>query len=284
MRKLTYKEVKEYIEGSEGNGCKLISKEYINNSTKLKIQCACGDIFGVRFSDFKGTKNKIGQRQCKKCGHKITSIKMQGENNPMYGKYKEKHHLYKKPRSEETKEKLREANKGKFCGDKSPNFGKHLSEETKIKISKSHKGKKLSEETKEKLRKNAKRGKESPFYNPEISDKERKIKRKYPEYNDFKKEVFERDNYTCQCCGKRGGELNAHHIYGYKEYPKYRTDINNGITLSEEIHKKYHSKYGYKNNNWEDFRSFLYDEYKETKDKHLLDLIENIEKRIENLN
>lgn len=50
--------------------------------------------------------------------------------------------------------------------------------------------------------------------------------------------VFERDNYTCQTCGVRGGRLQAHHIFGYKQFPEKRWDLQNGITLCESCHKK----------------------------------------------
>lgn len=36
--------------------------------------------------------------------------------------------------------------------------------------------------------------------------------RRTPEYIKWRNKVYERDNYTCQKCGKRGGNLNAHHI------------------------------------------------------------------------
>jgi len=58
--------------------------------------------------------------------------------------------------------------------------------------------------------------------------------------------VFERDSYTCQKCGKKGGRLQAHHIKPYKKHPKLRWDINNGETLCLECHKKTDS-YGWKN-------------------------------------
>lgn len=98
-------------------------------------------------------------------------------------------------------------------------------------------------------------------YNPNITQEEREQGRSYTEYRDFIKDVYKRDNYTCQCCGdNKGHNLNAHHIYGYTEYKNFRTDIDNGITLCEECHKKYHKQYGYKNNNYKDFRTFLYNE------------------------
>ena len=35
----------------------------------------------------------------------------------------------------------------------------------------------------------------------DLSEEERQIGRNYPEYTQFIKRVYERDNYTCQCCG-----------------------------------------------------------------------------------
>lgn len=70
--------------------------------------------------------------------------------------------------------------------------------------------------------------------------------RNTPEYRVWRKSVFERDNYTCQMCGKKGGELNAHHIKLWKSHPESRYDIKNGVTLCESCHKEYHKKYGRK--------------------------------------
>lgn len=53
--------------------------------------------------------------------------------------------------------------------------------------------------------------------------------------------VFERDNYTCKMCNKRGCvNLNAHHIIPYSLCVEKRLDINNGITLCIDCHKKVH--------------------------------------------
>ena len=54
-----------------------------------------------------------------------------GENNPMYGK----HH------TEEGKMKISESRKGKYCGENNPMYGKQRTEEEKMKISESRKGK-----------------------------------------------------------------------------------------------------------------------------------------------
>lgn len=66
----TIEKVKEYIESN--SNCKLLSKEYINCSTKLKIQCECGEIYFQPFSHIKQQK-KI---QCPKCSKKANDRKM----------------------------------------------------------------------------------------------------------------------------------------------------------------------------------------------------------------
>ena len=60
---------------------------------------------------------------------------------------------------------------------------------------------------------------------------------KSPEYKKWRSDVFTRDNWTCQTCGIRGISLEAHHIKGWARFPKFRYDINNGVTLCRECHK-----------------------------------------------
>lgn len=66
--------------------------------------------------------------------------------------------------------------------------------------------------------------------------------RRSGEYSNWRKSVFERDDYTCAICGKRGGELNAHHIKPFAKYPEDRFDVDNGITLCKECHKQVHKE------------------------------------------
>jgi len=61
-------------------------------------------------------------------------------------------------------------------------------------------------------------------------------------YKQWRQKVFKRDNYTCQKCGKRGGEIHAHHIKSFKSFPKLRYKTDNGLTLCVECHKKKHKK------------------------------------------
>ena len=101
-------------------------------------------------------------------------------------------------------------------------------------------------------------GENHPSYNPNLSMEERIIKRKYPEYREWRNKVYERDNYKCCKCGdNNGGNLVAHHIENYSEHKNKRTDVNNGITLCKECHVTFHNHYGYTINNRNQLKDFL---------------------------
>lgn len=58
------------------------------------------------------------------------------------------------------------------------------------------------------------------------------------EYNELRLFVLKRDNYTCQICNKRGGNLEMDHIKEWCNYPELRLDSNNCRTLCNNCHKK----------------------------------------------
>lgn len=74
-----------------------------------------------------------------------------------------------------------------------------------------------------------------------------------PQNRQFRKDVFERDNYTCQICGKRSTNLNAHHLNSFNWDVNNRYNKENGITLCEKCHKDFHKKYGMGNNSKSQF-------------------------------
>lgn len=64
-RKLSYDEVKYFIEVESNSGCKLLSKEYFDSYQKLQLECKCGSDFKVNFTEFKNGN----KRQCNECGY-----------------------------------------------------------------------------------------------------------------------------------------------------------------------------------------------------------------------
>lgn len=67
----------------------------------------------------------------------------------------------------------------------------------------------------------------------------------------IQKEILERDNYTCQMCGERGGDLHVDHIQPWAEYVEGRFNMNNCRTLCIACH--YLITFGKampKNSNW----------------------------------
>ncbi len=141
------------------------------------------------------------------------------------------------------------------------NKGRKCSEETIKKLSESHKGNKPSEETIKKMSEAMKgnqnclgnklaeehkikisealKGEKAPGWKGGITPTY-KIIRCSMEYEIWRKAVFERDDYTCQDCGKRGCELNAHHILSFSKYPEKRFDVDNGKSLCIDCHGDNH--------------------------------------------
>lgn len=97
----------------------------------------------------------------------------------------------------------------------------------------------------------------NPNWNPNLTDEEREQNRDFKEYEEWRTSVYERDDYTCQCCGQRGDRLNAHHKDGYNWCIERRLDVTNGVTLCKECHKEFHHIYGGKNNTEQQFEEFI---------------------------
>ena len=105
------------------------------------------------------------------------------------------------------------------------------------------------------------RGENSPVWKGDLAIRHRDG-RELPEYRDWRKSVFDRDHYTCQCCGNRNGDgktvyLEAHHIFNWRDNVDLRYDVDNGITLCKDCHLRFHKKYGKRNNTKEQFVEFV---------------------------
>ena len=135
--------------------------------------------------------------------------------------------------------------------------GRIMSIKEKEKHSKAMKGKKFSEKHRRKLSE-VNKGERSSNWKGGITPENIKI-RMGIEYHLWRETVFTRDNFTCQKCGKRGGRLNAHHIFNFATYLYLRFAIDNGITFCEKCHRKFHRKYSKKNNTKDQLIKFLKD-------------------------
>lgn len=100
-------------------------------------------------------------------------------------------------------------------------------------------------------------GENNPKYNFSLTDEEREKGRNTPEYCHFVRIVLKRDNYTCQCCGKKStSDLGVHHLDGYNWCIEKRLDETNGITLCSDCHKSFHTVYGYGSNTKKQFEEW----------------------------
>ena len=194
------------------------------------------------------------------CGGKIEITKWHKSNGiPLYI---QGHHFKGIPKSEEHKQKLSKANKGK-----------KVPEETRKKQAKAQKGRKYTKEQKQNMSK-SKKGNKNPMFgksgegSPTYGKKHSKetiqkikealvglLKREKhpnwqngksfepysPEFNkELKQIILEHDNYTCQNpdCEHLYDILHIHHI----DYNKKNNNPNNLITLCNSCHGKTNGK------------------------------------------
>lgn len=83
------------------------------------------------------------------------------------------------------------------------------------------------------------------------------------EYENWRNDVYSRNWFTCQCCGKsKDIEKNAHHINNFSENEELKYDLNNSILLCAECHHikykgSFHNIYGTKNNNGQQLEEYI---------------------------
>ena len=85
-------------------------------------------------------------------------------------------------------------------------------------------------------------------WNPNLSEEDRILARDYKEYNHWRISVFERDNYTCQCCGLTPVDpfkntLHVHHTKPlHKSKGPRKVKTNELVTLCPTCHGYIHYK------------------------------------------
>ncbi|MHA1854067.1 MAG: HNH endonuclease [Candidatus Heimdallarchaeaceae archaeon] len=83
-----------------------------------------------------------------------------------------------------------------------------------------------------------------PMWKGGIAEKHRPATK---EYKDWRISVYKRDWFKCQDCGNHcKKDIIAHHLKSWKDYPKLRFEITNGITLCRKCHKIRHKEIGLK--------------------------------------
>lgn len=140
--------------------------------------------------------------------------------------------------TEETKERMR-ANH--------PHLMRSHTDEEKAKVSKAMRewhrthphprmGKKASAETKRKMSL-ARQGSKNANWKGGLTELVKGIRRS-PEFYQWRKAVLDRDKHTCQDC-KTTENLDAHHIQSLVEFPEGIFDVDNGLTLCQNCHKRH---------------------------------------------
>jgi hypothetical protein len=114
----------------------------------------------------------------------------------------------------------------------------------------------------------AQSGEKSHFWKGGVTE-ETKIIRDSMETAEWRRAVFSRDKFTCQCCGdSTGHNLQAHHIENFSEVAEKRFDVSNGVTMCKDCHDpsvkgSFHHTYGTRNNSREQLEEYFKNRQKE---------------------
>jgi len=231
------------------------SKVFLRKTRKEVESKMPKGIKGFQKGHIPRTAFKKGYKMSGEMKKKISEA-LKGRSSGMLGK----HH------TAETKKKMSKNNarywlgkkKPEMSGENHPMYGKHHTKESRQKMSESCKknparywlGKRPPDHVYEAVRL-AHLGKPPRNKGKGTRTILRKRIKNLQKYKKWRMSVFERDKYTCQECGKRGGELNPHHIipfslilnrFGIKTLKQAEKcallwDVNNGMTLCRECHK-----------------------------------------------
>lgn len=220
-------------------------EEYLNANSPLLCICSCGNEWITTYYSVKEGK------KCRKCMGKRSGEHFKHDFEYVKKYFNEQNCILLSTTYENGKQKLDYICS---CGNKSIISFEKFKKGQRCKCCRNRK---ISKKTKG-VPRPMWRGENHPNWKPNKTDEERKQDRKFFEYHEWRKQVFERDSYTCQCCNKVGHNLNAHHLDGYNWCIEKRLDVDNGITVCDECHKQFHKIYGKGDNTKEQFEEFLH--------------------------
>lgn len=102
------------------------------------------------------------------------------------------------------------------------------------------------------------KGEKNHNYNPNLTDEERLELGRYEEgYKAWRLKVFRKYGFSCDVCkSTEPGKLNAHHLDSYRDHPKLRTKVENGVCLCEDCHTNFHREYGFGKNTKKQYQTF----------------------------
>lgn len=212
----TFKTYPSRIKRGDPKYCSMECYQIAHSAHETHICPTCGKPFVVQLYIVREGRGKYCSKSC-------YDIAQTGSGNPMYGK----------PQSEEWAMK----HGAGIRGEKHYNYGKHLPLDVRIKIGANNK------------REN------NHNWKGGFTPLKTQIRNCF-KMMEWRREVFKRDDYTCQVSGQYGGSLHAHHIvklsillaaYNIKtleeaENCKELWDINNGLTVSKIVHQMIHRK------------------------------------------
>ncbi len=186
--------------------------------------------------------NSVRSYVCRNCGRDFTPDRLRGNRVPQFCSRRCSNRLV----TDETRQRQSEAKAGKLPWNKGVQIwadrehprgtlGKTLvrsvpcSDETRRRLSESHRGRPIP-----KIRNEG----HWNWQGGKSSIEERTRKR--AECQEWRRQVLERDKFTCQRCGSTELPMQVHHIKSFAEFPELRTDLDNGEAICGDCHANEH--------------------------------------------